>query len=110
MVVNLTEQQIKKYIENKRPPIEIRNQVDIGYSFENYTLEIHQVRPRFNDKNSYHNIAIAKAKHIKSQGHWKIYWMRSNMKWVGYKPTIEFTSILDVLKEIDEDKHGCFWV
>ena len=108
-VVDLIENQIRKYIEHKRPPIEIRDQLDIDYSYKNNTLEIFEIRPRFDNKKIYHNISIAKAKFVKSQNCWKIYWMRASGKWVGYDPISNIFSISDVLKEIEDDRHGCFW-
>ncbi len=107
--VDLTEIQIKKYIEQRRPPVEIRNKLDIGYSYKNNTLEIFEIRPRFDNEKIYENIPIAKAKFVKSQNCWKIYWMRASGKWDVYKPISNISSISDVLQEIEDDGYGCFW-
>ena len=100
---------IKEYIEKKRPPIELRKELDIGYTFEKNVLEIFEIRPQWNDNSKTLNIPITKVKYIKSKEIWKIYWKGGNENWKFYEPSGEINSIRDVLTEIDKDTHGCFW-
>lgn len=107
--VNLIENQIKAFVETKRPPEKVRSQLDIGYTFENNVVEILEIRPQWNDATIINKMPLAKANYIKSKEVWKIYWMDSNLKWIGYEPTPEVTTISEFLKILEEDRHNCFW-
>ena len=107
--INFTEAQIKAFVETKRPPVEVRSQLDIGYTFDNNVIEILEIRPQWNDATIINKMPLAKANYIKSKEVWKIYWMGSNLKWTGYKPTPEVTTISEFLKVLEEDSHHCFW-
>ncbi|MDI6689687.1 MAG: DUF3024 domain-containing protein [Actinomycetota bacterium] len=48
----------------------------------------------------------AKIQFIKSRNIWKLYWMRSDLKWHGYG---EYSSFEAAIKEIDRDPYGCFF-
>ena len=100
---------IENFIEKKRPPVEIRDQLDIGYSYENGVLEVFEIRPFWKDQSKKLNIPVAKSKFIKSRNIWKIYWQRANGNWDPYEPQNEMRDLSEVLKIIEEDKHGCFW-
>ena len=106
---DILERQIKDFIERKRPPLEIRNKIDIGYSYKNNSLELFEIRPQWNDEKIIRQHRIAKAKYIKTKKIWKIYWLPSNLKWLAYKTNTEVKLISEVLSIIDEDAHGCFW-
>ncbi len=43
--IDFIEAQIKQFIESRRPPIEIRTQLDFGYTYANNTLEIFEISP-----------------------------------------------------------------
>ena len=109
IITDLTERQIKDFIEKKRPPLEIREKVDIGYSYKNNTLELFEIRPQWDDEKIIRQHPIAKVKYIKTKKVWKIYWLPSNLKWLTYKTNSEVKLISEVLSIIDEDIHGCFW-
>ena len=106
--INFLERQIEKYVQEMRPPEEIREKLDIGYSFENQSLEIFEIRPRWDNKDIIFHSPFAKAKYIKSRNIWKIYWMRANGNWDSYSPQPEVNSISTFFKIVEEDKHYCF--
>ncbi|MHA7056779.1 DUF3024 domain-containing protein [Aquimarina sp. M1] len=108
-VIDFTEQQIKTFVESKRPIEEIRDQLDIGYSYDGRSAEILEIRPQWDDPSIIHKYPIAKATYTKSQKIWKIYWKRASGKWQSYEPQSEVTTIQDFLSIIEEDTHGCFW-
>ncbi len=100
---------IKKLVESMRPPVHIRNELDIGYSFQNNTLELFEIRPRWDKKDELIQSPFAKTKLIKSQGIWKIYWMRASGKWERYGPNSEVKDVSDFFEIVKEDKHTCFF-
>ena len=107
--IDFIEAQIKQFIEAKRPPIEVRDELNIGYSYINNTLEIFEIRPRWNNPDEIMHSPLAKAMFIKSQKLWKLYWMRASGKWVAYEPEPEIKSVEQLLKVIEVDQYGCFW-
>jgi len=107
--MHIFEIEIKQLIELIRPPVDLRDQLDIGYSFVDYTLEVFEIRPRFDNPAVYLNIPIVKTKYILSKSIWKIYWMRANGKWVSYQPHAECKTLKEFFVLLEEDKHGCFW-
>jgi len=100
--------QIKSFVEEMRPPTEIRDQLDIGYKYENSVLEIYEIRPHFEIKDLIMNLSFARTRFIKSRNIWRIYWMRASGKWELYKPNPEVKHIKDFFEIIEEDKYGCF--
>jgi len=106
--VNLLEHEIKKLTEAMRPPEDIRDELDIGYRFQNQTLEIYEIRPRWDDQSFIDQHPFAKTKFIESKKVWRIYWFRANGKWALYEPEPEVRQISAFFKIIDEDKHNVF--
>ena len=108
-IVNLHERLIQKFIEKRRPSPEIRDELDLPYTFENDILEIFQIRSLWNDSSKKITIPVAKSKYIKSRKIWKIFWQRANGKWKAYKPNEEVKDITEFFKILEEDELGCFW-
>jgi len=79
--IDFTDSIIKLFVEGLRPNEEIRNQLDIGYSFEKNTAEIYEIRPDWQDNSIKNTFPFAKFKYIKSKKVWKLYWMRASGKW-----------------------------
>ena len=108
-VVDFDSRLLEKYIESKRPPLEIRDQVDIGYRKKGQVVELFEIRPNFKDAKTKIESPIAKARLIKSRSVWRLYWMRADLKWHFYEPAGEMKSLSQVLDVIEEDSYGCFW-
>jgi hypothetical protein len=54
MILGFSEFEIKRYqmilddfIESKRPPVEIRDKLDIAYRVDNQSVTIYEIRPEF---------------------------------------------------------------
>lgn len=107
--INLIEASIKKMIEEMRPPAHIRDDLDIGYSFQNNTLELFEIRPIWDNMKEKIQSPFSKTKYIKSKGIWRIYWMRASGKWELYEPDPEVKDISDFFVIVKEDKHACFF-
>ena len=103
------EQEITRFIESIRPPADIRDKLDIGYSFKNNTLTIHETRPYWRNPARKIDSPVAKARHIKSKNHWKIYWKRGNGQWAPYEPHPECPDLKSFFRILQKDQHGCFW-
>ena len=107
-IINITEATIKRFIEKERPPADIRDKLDIGYSFDGKALEIFEIRPRWDNPNEIMHSSFAKIRYIKSSNIWKLYWMRGSGKWELYKPLPESTHLEKLLNCIQEDSYHGF--
>jgi len=109
MIVDINEQKIEKFVEKLRPPVEVRDQVDIGYSFNANTFLLFEIRPDWKNSDIKNKLEIAKIRFIKSQKLWKLYWFRASGKWELYEPHPFSTSIEELFQVIKDDKRACFW-
>ncbi|GAA4147017.1 hypothetical protein GCM10022216_32580 [Sphingobacterium kyonggiense] len=104
------EDQIKNFVEQKRPKdLEIRKQIDLGYSWDGRTAIFFEIRPHWNDPSIIRENPIAKIVFIKTTQIWKLYWMRSTGKWESYMPKKEAKTIKTLLSAIQEDKFRLFF-
>ncbi len=100
-----------EYIEEHRPPLHLRDKLDLGFSLENRELRIFEIRSLNNDGTHKVEGDVARAKYIKSRDIWKIYWKRANGNWEPYRPggDFEVEDITEFFSILDEDKYGAFW-
>jgi len=106
---NRIEKVMDEYLKRSRPPLHIRDQLDIGYRIENQSVEIFEIRPAFNKPGEIVEIPVSKATYVKRSGIWKIYWMKSDLKWHRYEPTPDVDDLESFLSIIEEDQFGCFF-
>jgi hypothetical protein len=95
-------------LERRRPPEEIRHEVDLAYRTDNQSVLIYEIRSRWDNEDEFFESPIAKTTWVKAKNHWKVFWLRGNLKWHAYKPPAVKT-IYDFIELVDEDKYGCFW-
>ena len=100
---------MEKFIAKRRPPIELRNKVDLAYKTEGQSVIIFEIRPSWNDQSKLIEGRIAKATYINSQKVWKVFWLRANLKWYGYEPHLTVKTIEEFVELVDKDKYGCFF-
>ena len=100
---------MENFREKKRPPEHIRTKLDVDYRIEDQSIIIVEVRPQWDNPSVYRDTPMAKTTFIKAKNHWKVFWMRQDLKWHSYtpKPTVEKLS--DFIELVLEDKHHCFW-
>jgi hypothetical protein len=105
-----------KNIDNKvgalcrwRSPARIKDKLYFEYEVIRHDVIIWERRPRYNDPSIWTKSAVAKLKYDRTNRRWKLYWMRSDMKWHLYDPSSS-TGDLDLLvDEVDRDPHGAFF-
>ena len=103
------EKKVGEYVEQNRPPIGIRNELDLGYRIKGQSVELLEIRSIWNNPQEKINQAVAKATYVKNQKVWKIYWQRADLKWHRYMPAPEVKTIEQFLEVVQKDEHGCFW-
>ncbi|BCS94407.1 hypothetical protein DSLASN_00390 [Desulfoluna limicola] len=112
----LTEFEIKRieklvgqFIEKKRPAPHLRDQVDLAFRMDRQSVVIYEIRAKWDDPATKIESPIAKTTYTKTTKAWKLFWMRADSKWHGYKPFPTSPSLEEVLDVINEDTHCCFW-
>jgi len=103
------EKEMNGYIEKNRPPVEIRNEIDISYKIEKFSIIIFEIRPKWNEPDEKIEVPIAKATYVQAGNIWKIFWQKSDMKWHKYDPLQEVNTVKEFIDEVDKDQYGCFW-
>jgi len=100
--------EMNTFILKRRPPKNVRNQVDLSYKVEKQSIVIFEIRKMFQQEGMV-DIPIAKATFIMKENKWKIYWQRADLKWHLYEPKKEVKTVKAFLKVVDEDEYCCFW-
>jgi hypothetical protein len=96
-----------EFLNSRRPPERIRNEVDLCYKIENQSVIIYEMR-RLMDSTQKIESPVAKTTFVKAQQLWKVYWMRGNLNWHLYEPA-EVKSFSQFTKLVDADSKGCFF-
>lgn len=100
---------LEDFLEKRRPPEEMRDELDLAYRIVGQSVIIYDIRPNWQNKTEKIEEPIAKTTWVGTQEIWKVFWMRADLKWHGYDPKPKVKTIKAFLKLVDEDKYGCFW-
>ncbi|MBX9905710.1 MAG: DUF3024 domain-containing protein [Burkholderiales bacterium] len=103
------ENTVTAFVQKHRPAPHIRPELDIGFRVSGQSVEIFEIRPRWKKPKVKMEHPIAKATFVRSTGLWKIFWMRSDLKWQGYEPLPVVGSIEKFLAAVEKDEYACFW-
>lgn len=107
--IDINEATLKKYVASKRPEdLEIRKQLDFGYSWDGKVARLYEIRPFWDNPSEIQYNEYAKIRFYKSRQKWQLYWMRASLKWKLYEPFPEATHLEEILDIITEDAYGCF--
>ncbi len=96
------------FLDRRRPPEEMRDNLDLAYRIEGQSIFIYTIREHWMIEGEKIESSIAKTTWVHSQQVWKIYWLRGNLKWYPYDPPTVKT-IQEFLNIVHQDPHGCFW-
>jgi hypothetical protein len=97
-----------EYVDAQRPPRHIRAELDIGFRILGQSLELFEIRPRWDNPKEIFEHSFAKTTFVKKTRSWKIYWMRQDLKWHRYDPVPEVASLEEFLATVSEDALACF--
>lgn len=101
------EKAVNAFLERRRPPPPVRPQLDLGYRISGQSVELFEVRPRWDKPDERTERAFAKATYVRTMDLWKVYWVRADLKWHAYQPDPVADDIKGFLAVVDRD--GCFW-
>jgi hypothetical protein len=103
------ENAVAAFVAKRRPPVEVRDQVDLSFRFDGRNVEIFEIRPRWNNPAQRVEEAVARARYLKSRDTWLVYWQRADLKWHKYGPTPEVSTVEAFLDLVDQDEYACFF-
>ena len=103
------EKVVDAYVQKRRPPPNIRPELDIGFRVKGQSVELFEIRPVWRRPNEIMEHPVAKATFVKTQAVWKIFWMRADLKWHSYPPVPAVGTVEKFLENVEADPHGCFW-
>lgn len=103
------EKLMRAYIEKIRPPAHMRKEIDFSFRVKDQSVEIFEIRPRWNDPEKTIEGAVAKATYVKSKKLWKLYWQRADLKWHSYEPMPEVKTLEEFIAVVENDENSCFY-
>lgn len=104
------EKLMDEYIERNRPPVHIRSELDIGYRISGQSIEIFEIRPVWRGKpGELMEHSVAKTTFVRTQGIWKVYWQRADLKWHRYDPDAEVSNLEGFIAVVERDEYCCFY-
>jgi hypothetical protein len=103
------ENAVATFVASRRPPLHLRDQVDLSFRFDGRSVEIFEIRPRWDNPAQRVEEAVAKARYLKSRDKWLVYWQRSDLKWHKYGPVPEVGTLEAFLDLVDRDEYACFF-
>jgi len=107
--IRRVEKAVSAFMKKHRPPVEIRDELDLGYRFEKQSLELFELRPRWKHQNEKIEHSVAKARYLRSRNEWWLYWKRADLKWHRYEPEPTVRSVEEFLAVVEKDSYGCFF-
>ena len=103
------EREVAQFIDRRRPPPDVRPKLDLGFRVSGQSVEIFEIRPRWNNKSQKVEQSVAKATFVKSTRKWKVFWKRADLNWHSYPPMPQVRSLGHFLELVEEDAHACFF-
>jgi hypothetical protein len=103
------ERTVAKYVQDRRPPAHIRDQVDLSFRFDGRAVEIFEIRPSWNDPSEKIDEPVAKGRYVQSRDEWLVYWQRADLRWHKYDPAPSVATLEAFLAVVDRDEYGCFF-
>ena len=103
------EKMVDAFVQKRRPPGYVRPQLDVGFRVTGQSVEIFQIRPRWNKPDEKIEESVAKATLVRGKSRWKILWKRADLKWHSYEPVPEVDSLDEFLAVVEKDECSCFW-
>lgn len=103
------EKELAAFLAKRRPPAHIREEIDLSYRIDGQSVEIFEIRPKYQEPTQKQESPIAKATFIRTIGRWRVFWMRQDLRWHSYVPKAEVNTFKEFLGVVDRDEHCCFW-
>jgi hypothetical protein len=98
------------FVERRRPPPHLRQEVDLAFRISGRSVEIFEVRRAHGGSPGEKiEFPVAKATYVHSRRRWRVFWLRQDMKWHSYTPVPVVDSIAEFVALVHEDRSDCFF-
>jgi hypothetical protein len=101
--------ELARFLERRRPPPHLRPELDLAYRINGQSVEIVEVRTRYNAPDETYEVPVARATFVRARNRWRVYWKRRDLRWHPYAPQPEVETIGEVLSLVDRDEYACFF-
>ena len=102
------ERAVSAFMQRRRPPEEIRAELDLEPRIEGQSLEVFERRPTWSGApGETTQPPVANATVVRSRRHWRVYWQRADLRWHRYDPAAEVQTVQEFLDLLDEDAYAC---
>ena len=96
------------FMAARRPPVQVRDQVDFEWRIDGQSVELLEVRPAWNRPEEIMRRPFAKATYVRRTNQLRVYGMRSTLKWHPYEPAV-VSSVQAFFDLVHEDRLHCFF-
>ncbi|MEX2502464.1 MAG: DUF3024 domain-containing protein [Trueperaceae bacterium] len=107
---NRIQPDIEAFLARRRPPPDIRDEVDLIVRIVGQALEVLEIRPAWNGApGETTELPIAKIRYVRRHDHWRLYWMRRDLRWHAYDPHPVASTSSEALGVVASDAYACFF-
>jgi hypothetical protein len=96
-------------VEERRPPPHLRSEVDLKFRIEDLSLEIFEVRASWRGDGTTTENLLAKTTYVKTKNLWRVFWLRSDLKWHSHPRVPQVGTIEEFLALVAEDEGSYFF-
>ena len=94
----------------EKAPAKFKDRLRFTYEVDGHSVVVYEERPYYNNLAEWSKMGVAKFRYYRSKKHWKLYWMRRDLKWHSYDPDVSTAKSLEPLvKVVAVDKRGAFF-
>jgi len=90
-------------------PIEVREMVKLCHRTEGNSIVMFHFRNSIMRPGHRHEESVAKFTYVQSRNRWRLYWMDSSLKWIGYPNLPEAGSFEELFRKVEADPLCSFW-
>lgn len=88
---------------------ELKDQLSLEYEVEGHNVTLFERRPRWDGAPGHTDHPVAKFKFVRTAAEWRLFWQRADLKWHAYTPRPSSRDLSDLVDEVDQDPHACFF-
>ena len=94
--------------EDKVPP-EVRDMLKLCHRTEGNSILLFEFRSSLMRPGPWHEEMVAKFTYVKNRKCWRLFWMRSDLKWHSYHGLPVARTFGELFHEVDTDPLCCFF-
>lgn len=87
----------------------VREQLRVGYRIEGSSVVLFESRVRYDNHAEWLEHPVAKFTYVASIERWRLFCVFRDLKWHGYQPRPEASTLAALVDEVQRDPTGIFW-